>query len=305
MLRSMTGYGSGNVETDDFSLSLELKSVNHRFMKLSGRVSEEFPFLQIEVEEIIRKRLVRGSVYYSVSVEPTRTEDLYDINLAVAEKYLKTLSASSGVPGLATEQPQLRDVLPLPGVVCSHDNLRLRKNGVDARGIQKEALLKATREATKQAVSNLVEMREREGQFLTKEFERYCEVLQELLESISTHAPQAVKEYNVRLLERVKLLLAENDVKVAPEDLLREVAIIAERSDVTEELVRMRSHLEQFRRTLQQPEPVGRKLEFIVQEMFRESNTMGAKVSSAELTRLIVNAKAEVDRLKEQVLNIE
>lgn len=306
MPKSMTGYGVGTTATEEFVLTVELKSVNHRFLKLNGRVSEEFSFLQIELEDLIRKTVHRGAIYYSAMVEPTCRADLYDIDLGILEKYLTTLQKHEGRLSLATaEPPQPKDLLLLPGVVRAEETLKLRRSGLDHQGISREELVTATRTAGKQALDELLAMRSQEGGFLAGEFAVRCQILHDLLGQVKQATPQAIKDHNQRLLDRINHLLSESSLQAHPDDLIREVAIIAERADVAEELTRMESHLQQFLETIEQPPPVGRKLEFIVQEMFRESNTMGAKVSDVSLGRTIVEIKAEVDRLKEQVLNIE
>ena len=296
MLKSMTGYGRDTEQTDSFLLTVEVKSVNNRFLKITGRVSEELAYLQTQIEEIIRKRLIRGSVYFSLTVEPLSRADLYEIDNAVLQKYLSMLKESQKIlNSAATEQPQLRDLLLLPGVVRAEEKLKLGD----------DELLSAARSAMNRALSQLIAMREQEGAFLEEEFRNRSEVLRRLIKKVHADIPTALNDYNQKLTDRVNRLLAEAELNVSTPDLLREVAVVAERSDITEELSRMESHLQQFSDSFANDAPVGRKLEFIVQELFRESNTIGAKALSAELSRSVVEIKAEVDRLKEQVLNIE
>lgn len=296
MLKSMTGYGRDSVETEAFVLTVEVKSVNNRFLKITGRVPEELSYLQTKIEDLIRRRLVRGSVYFNVIVEPASRADLYEIDNGVLKKYLMALRESHDVLNIAqTEQPSLRDLLLLPGVVRAEDGLQLGDG----------ELLGAASTAMDNALTQLIDMRRQEGAFLEEEFRARCSVLRGLIRSVSEETPTALREYNERLRERVNQLLADVGVNVSASDLIREVAVVAERSDVTEELSRMESHLQQFLESLGVAQPVGRKLEFIVQELIREANTMGAKALSAELSRNVVEIKAEVDRLKEQVLNIE
>ena len=154
-------------------------------------------------------------------------------------------------------------------------------------------------------MADMIVMREKEGKNLHRHFKARGKFLQKLLAQVAKHAPDSVQSYQDRLLERVNRLLAEREVALNQQDLLREVAIIAERSDITEEIERMQSHLAQFEESLEANEPVGRKLEFLIQEMFRESNTMTSKCISPELSRNLVDIKAEVDRLKEQIQNVE
>ncbi len=296
MLKSMTGYGRDTVETDAFVLTVEVKSVNNRFLKITGRVPEELSYLQTKIEDLIRKRLVRGSVYFSVVVEPRSRADLYEIDNGVLQKYLTTLREAHEILNINNQQePSLTDLLLLPGVVRAEDKMKL---GADE-------LLDAACTAMDKALTQLVEMRRQEGAFLESEFRDRREALRGLIQKVNTETPAVLQEYNEKLKERVNYLLVNADVNVSSNDLIREVAVVAERSDITEELSRMESHLQQFLESIESTQPVGRKLEFIVQELFRESNTMGAKALSAELSRSVVEIKAEVDLLKEQVLNIE
>lgn len=296
MLKSMTGYGRDTVETDAFVLTVEVKSVNNRFLKITGRVPEELSYLQTKIEDLIRMRLIRGSVYFSVVVEPCCRADLYEIDNGVLQKYLTTLRESHEILDINDkQQPSLTDLLLLPGVVRAEDKLKL---GADE-------LLDAACTAMDKALTQLVEMRRQEGAFLETEFRDRNETLRGLIQRVNSETPAVLHEYNEKLKERVNQLLANADVNVSSSDLIREVAVVAERSDITEELSRMESHLQQFVESLDSDQPVGRKLEFIVQELFRESNTIGAKALSAKLSRSVVEIKAEVDRFKEQVLNIE
>ena len=296
MLKSMTGYGRHAVETDTFVLTVEVKSVNNKFLKITGRVSEEFTYLQTKIEDLIRKRLIRGSVYFSLTIEPRSTADLYEIDNAVLEKYMKTLRESPAFLNTPdAEQPKLRDLLLLPGVVRAEEGL---KPGTDE-------LLPVACKAMDKALSELVDMRVQEGAFLEQEFRSRTQSLRHLIQKVHTDVPTALNGYNQKLRERVNHLLTDAELNVCASDLIREVAIVAERSDITEELSRMESHLQQFLESLDTDQAVGRKLEFIVQELFRESNTMGAKALSTELSRSVVEIKTEIDRLKEQVLNIE
>jgi uncharacterized protein (TIGR00255 family) len=294
MLRSMTGYGDATVEDSRFVLALEVKSVNHRFLKISSKIAEEVSYLQNDLEELIRKRLVRGSIFFTLWFEPTSYSDLYDIDESLLKKYWTTLRKLKDELNTG-EEIYIKDLLLLPGVIHTEEALILGKE---------EVLPEALR-AMDEALSKLLSMREEEGRNLEADMSLHARHLGNLLEKIKQAAPLALEEYHQKLDQRVRLLLGEQHGILAPEDILKEVAILAERSDITEEIARMESHLKQFSDALESQEPVGRKLEFIVQEMFRESNTMGAKTSSRELNQHIVELKAEVDRLKEQVLNIE
>jgi len=294
MLKSMTGYGQATLEGKDFVLSIEVKSVNNRFLKISGKIAEEVAYLQNELEEEIRKYVIRGSISFAVHFEPTKYENLYEIDEEVLKKYLHTLNRLKAELH-SKEEILLKDLLLLPGVIHIEEALILGKDEV----------LPIAQEAMARALADLVQMRAKEGATLDQEFRKRSDMIGELLERIRAEAPQALTEYHTKLEDRVNHLLSQKGVTLAPEDLLPEVAILAERSDITEEISRFESHLKQFVETLDSPQPIGRKLEFIVQELFRESNTMSSKSSNSKLNQSIVEVKAEVDRLKEQVANVE
>jgi len=294
MLRSMTGYGEAKLEDEQFVLSIELKSVNNRFLKISGKVPEEVSYLLNDLEGQIRKSLLRGSVFFALRFEPKRDADLYEIDEGLLKKYLKTLTRIN--KELKTEDAiGIKDLLLLPGVVHTEEALH----------VGREEVLAVARSALEATLEGVIKMRSLEGARLEEEFRARSNRLKALLEIVRREAPRAVEEYQQKLEERVNQLLNEKGVKLEPQDLLKEVAILAERSDIAEEIQRLESHLDQFVETIKESVPVGRKLEFIVQEMLRESNTMSAKSPNTTLSRNIVEIKTEVDRLKEQVVNVE
>jgi uncharacterized protein (TIGR00255 family) len=290
----MTGYGEVRISADGFELAVETKGVNNRFLKVSSKLSEEISYLQNDLEEEVRRYVERGSVFVTIYFRPTRFTDLYEIDEEVLKKYVKRLKSLGRELGNHQEIP-LRDLLLLPGVVHTEENVLLGK----------KAVLPAALKGLRAALKCMIAMREREGRNLTRQFQARGKVLRGLLAKVAAQAPGAVAEYQRRLGDRVNRLLADRDIALSGAELLKEVAIMAERSDITEEVERMQSHLDQFEESLQAKEPVGRKLEFLVQEMFRESNTMASKSTSPELSRYLVEIKAEVDRLKEQIQNVE
>ena len=290
----MTGYGEAAAELDRFVISIELRSVNNRFLKLITKVPDELSFLQNDLESQIRETLVRGTVYLTLRCEPRDTSDLYEIDPTVLKKYLATVKRLK-TEIVETEDLSIRDLLLLPGVVRAEETMVP----------EKESIRPAIRPSMEDALSRIQAMRQQEGRHIDKDLRERLEALTGLIDSVRKEAPRAVEEYHKKLDQRLRLLLGEHQGALAPEDILKEVAILAERSDINEEIGRMESHIAQFSEVLDSDGPVGRKLEFIVQEMFREANTMGSKSASSGLTRDIVQLKAEVDRMKEQVVNVE
>ena len=294
MLKSMTGYGDATLEGKSFLISVEVKSVNNRFLKIVSKIPDEVSYIQNEMEDLIRKAILRGSIFLTVRFEPTRYVDMYEIDEEVLKKYLTTLNKIK--EDLHTDERILiKDLLLLPGVIHTEEALILGK----------EEVLPIALEALGRAIAQLLKMRADEGARMEDEFRRRSQSLFALVDDVKKHAPEALGEYHQKLEERVNMLLSQKGVALSAVDLLKEVAILAERSDITEEVTRMDSHLRQFVSSLDVPQAVGRKLEFLVQEMVRESNTMGAKSYGSELNKSIMEMKTEVDRLKEQVMNVE
>ena len=293
-MRSMTGYGDAVSETPEFVLGIDIKAVNNRFLKISSKISDEVSFLQVDLDEAVRKRLARGSIFFTLRFQPTTFSDLYQVNEDVVKKYVATVKKLREELG-STEDVRLQDILTLPGAIKADDSVIPERAEV----------LPIALETMENALAKMIEMREHEGGNLREELRVRYENVGSLMGEVKKAAPQALEEHFRKLEERTRALLGEQKAGLDEGGVLREAALLAERSDISEEIARMDSHLEQFSETMESTEPVGRKLEFICQEMFRESNTMGSKAPGSEVGRSVVEIKAEVDRLKEQVLNVE
>lgn len=289
MIRSMTGFGDARVERGGVTYSLEVRSVNHRYLKAQVRLPDEFAPLEGGLEETLRGLLQRGSVTVRCSAEGSPASQAGAINENVLEAYLKTIEAASQKLGSGTTV-DMAGMLALPGV--------LRAEPLDAR-------LAAAREAFKEllpkACEKLVGMRTKEGATLHAELVELCGVVSASLEVVQSKAPEVSKLYETRLKARIEQLLPEAE----PVDIVREVAAYAERCDVNEEISRLSGHVEQFLLAIEEDGPVGRKLDFIAQEMLREANTIASKSPDADLSRAAIDAKAAIDRIKEQVQNVE
>lgn len=295
MIRSMTGFGDARLERGGVTYSLEVRSVNHRYLKAQVRLPDEFAPLEGGLEEALRGLLQRGSVTVRCSAEGSPASQAGAINQGVLESYLQAVHAASLKLG---ERPSefvkpsldLAGLLSLPGV--------LRVEPLDAR---LAAAREAFHELLPQACLKLVDMRAREGQALHAELAQLCSVVSSSLEIVRAKAPDVSKLYESRLKSRIEQLLPEAD----PVDIVREVAAYAERCDVNEEISRLGGHVEQFLLGIAEAGPVGRKLDFIAQEMLREANTIASKSPDADLSRAAIEAKAAIDRIKEQVQNVE
>ncbi len=289
MIRSMTGFGDARLERGGVTYSLEVRSVNHRYLKAQVRLPDEFAPLEGGLEETLRGLLQRGSVTVRCSAEGSPASQAGAINENVLEAYLKAIEGASHKLGSGTTV-DMAGLLALPGV--------LRAEPLDAR---LAAAREAFNELLPKACDKLVEMRKREGAALHAELAELCGVVSNSLKIVQAKAPEVSKLYEARLKARIEQLLPEAE----PVDIVREVAAYAERCDVNEEISRLSGHVEQFLHAIEEDGPVGRKLDFIAQEMLREANTIASKSPDADLSRAAIEAKAAIDRIKEQVQNVE
>ncbi len=295
MIRSMTGFGSASIQTNGAHYALELRSLNNRYFKVQVRLPEELQGLEAELEAALAKRLSRGSIVIAVRCADNSANAAARINADAVQSYLDQLFA---VPGLDHDSAQvdLAALLALPGVMITDTGEeRLRQ--------ARDALLKLL----DQACDKLIAMREREGEMLLEDLHRHREAISKHLKVVTGRVPQMIELYQQKLHQRMETLLAETGAKVRDEDILREVAVFAERSDIAEEVARLQGHLAQFGEIIDSDgnEPCGRTLDFIAQEMLREANTIGSKCLEVEVSRRIVEIKGAIDRTKEQVQNVE
>lgn len=292
MILSMTGYGEVQHSDDGVSYVLELRSLNNRYFKASIKLPESLSVFESEVEKLLRTRLSRGSVTYSLRVRDVRADAAQEINIAAVESYVKQLGRlSSQLP----VQIDLASILALPGV-C-------QPPGLDEA--ERERQWKVLESMTLKAMDRLIEMRRVEGKALRDDLMRQCAQIRKHLASIAERAPIVLKEYHQRLLSRTNELLAESKLPLQLDDVRREVALYAERCDINEEIARLGSHLDQFEKLCDSRELAGRKLDFLAQELLRETNTIGSKANDAVIAQHIVEIKGAIDRLKEQVQNVE
>lgn len=284
-MRSMTGYGAGREDGAFGVVDVEVRSVNARFSKVSIRAPSTLAAREAEMEAQTLKTVRRGNVAVTVSLRSRSTMTPAMINEEVALAY-QAVFRRIGLPEAS--------IVQLPGVVVSQ--------APEALG---EDEWRAVSRALDKALNALVAMREREGSALKDILERSATSLASLREAVGARVPLVLKEHQAKLRERVNTLLEGSGTTLDEATLAREVAVLADRGDVTEELDRLSSHLKQTRDLLVSNEPVGRALEFVAQEMLREVNTIGSKSSDAELARLVIEMKSEVERFKEQVANVE
>lgn len=292
MIRSMTGIGVAAATKNGIAARVEVRSVNHRYLQVKARLSSDLAHLEPGIEAAVRDSVDRGSVSVSASVEREALLRTARVNTEVAKRYRKALGALSKELGLAGDV-RLENLIGLPGVIGSGDDDRERKR-------EDELVLGCAREA----VERLVRMRAREGMSLLADLRKNAKGIAGLVAAIGKRMPIVVREHHEALKKRVEDLL-DGRQAVRPEDLARELALIADRMDVGEELTRLGSHLEQWESLLAKGGPVGRQLDFLVQEMLREANTIGSKCNDATVAHAVVELKTLIERLREQVQNVE
>ncbi len=293
MIVSMTGFGDASAERAGTHYAVEVRSLNNRFFKPVIKLPDGVSGLEPELESSLRERLGRGSITYILKMRSDSAEAAYHINVGALQAYVDQLKAVRGLDGFVTLD--LAGLVQLPGV-CSEprdDSDEIARHG------------DVIRELTAAAVAKLHGMRVREGQALFDELMRHVGVIAAALADIAARAPAVVEDYHQRLQQRVNQLLSRAEMRVDEGALIREVAVFAERADVAEEIQRLTSHLGAFEEACRRDEHAGRKLDFIAQEMLREANTIGSKANDAAIARCIVEIKGAIDRLKEQVQNVE
>ncbi len=296
MLTSMTGYGQASLEKDGVSYTLELRTVNSKYLKIILRLPDDVGFLEDEIEKQLKKSLFRGTLNYSLRIKNVSAKPTFEINTAYLDAYVEQIDKAAGsVNANIATNVSLVELLSLPSV--------LQVSEPDEALAQSTRL--AVRELTEKALDALIEMRMVEGRAMAKDLEGNCHLMRDILENVKVKAPTVVIEYKDKLQKRVDELLKDAHLELDESILTREVAIFADRCDISEEIARLDSHLEQFLNLCQEGGVVGKRLDFLCQEMFRETNTMGSKASSAEISKCVVDLKCCIDRIKEQVQNVE
>jgi len=294
LLQSMTGFGESHCQHEGLAVTVEVRAINNRFFKLSVRTTEGYASLEPLVEVAVRRSVHRGTIQVNVWVDRHRSPDECNVNVEVLDRYRRQLETLQRQWNAAEPVP-LSALLALPGVV---DDTCL--SAVDATADW--PLIERTLHA---AMENLGRMRNDEGRAMAADLTANCRLVTASLDRIQQRAPLVVEDYRNRLFERLRKVLAELQVSIEPADLIKEVGLFADRGDISEEIVRLRSHLEQFQTTMELPESAGRKLDFLTQEMFREANTIGSKANDVEIARQVIEIKTAVERIREMIQNIE
>ena len=292
MVRSMTGFGRGEVSRDGKEFTVEIKTVNHRYLDIFIKMPRQISFLEDRVRELVSKAISRGKIdvyitygnYGDDSRQVTIDEQLAKAYISALEELRDRFSLADDISvSLLSKCPEV-----------------LKVEQVEEDGEQLWEILKT---ALDDAVASLIRMREIEGEAMKKALLERADAIEAVIGKIEARAPEVPREYKTKLTERISDLLEQ---QVADESrIAMEVALFADRCSIDEELVRLRSHFGQMRQILDMDQPVGRKLDFLVQEMNREINTIGSKANDLEITRYVVDVKSEIEKIREQVQNIE
>ncbi len=292
MANSMTGYGRSRRTAENYDITVEMKSVNHRYADFSIKLPRFCVFLEDDIKKCISKKVSRGKIDVFVTVRKEEDDSKeFTINTAAAKSLIDSLRSLS-------ESFGLKDDLTLSSVAGFDDIFEINYKEED------EDLLKScVLNVLDEALAAFCETRKREGEKLVADMKMRNDTVREKLEEIKKLEPQTVAQYRARLEERIRELIS--DAAVDESRLLTETAIMADKLSITEEIVRLSSHLDEFERIITSDEPVGRRLDFLMQEMNRETNTIGSKSNSLEIARLVVDIKAELEKMREQLQNLE
>ena len=295
----MTGFGRGQYEDENFSVTVEMKTVNHRYNEVAIRLPRFLNPLEDKIRKTILKTVNRGRIDVFINADYTSSENCtlkVDKNLAAAyHKALQEVGAAIGLEELNINSAQ--EVMYLSR--CQ-DVINVKEGFFDV-----ETVWPKVEQAVKEALDNLVTMRKTEGGNIYGDFIYRADLIAEKLTKIEERSPMVVEEYQAKLTDRLNNLLADHNITVEPERLLQEVAIFADRASITEEIVRLKSHIKQFKNIINSDQPVGRKLDFLIQEFNREANTIASKANDYTLAQIVVEIKAEIEKIREQIQNIE
>jgi uncharacterized protein (TIGR00255 family) len=292
MILSMTGYGTGSAQKDDFAVSVEIRTVNHRFLDLHVRISREYLFLEGEIQKLVRKSLQRGRVDINATVQNAGSA-AFLINNDLVKSYVEAACNLKAEFQFA-DSLDLKTLLSLPGVL---------KNGDIAQADDQGAVAELVRSSVQEALDGVLEMRQREGALLQEEMLRNLAAIEESTRSIGELSVDSAAECLQKLKDRLAQLMPQGGVD--PQRLAQEAALIADKCDISEEVTRLGSHIEQYHSLMKAKEKAGKKLDFLLQEMQRESNTILSKTANLEVAQHAIAIKADIEKLREQVQNVE
>lgn len=292
MVTSMTGFGRGKVSCQDFNITVEIKSVNHRYFEYSSRMPRAFQFLDDTLKTLCGQKISRGKVELNVQFEDTSSKSIeLSINEAYADAYITALHKFA-------KQYRLKDDIKASSIIGNSEIFTVKKRDID-----EELIKESVTQATTQAIEGFIAARAVEGERLVADVKGRADYILTQVGFIEQRSPQTIREYRQKIEDRMRELIG--DVQIDEQRLLTETAIFADKIAVAEETVRLRSHIDSLCSMLDEGGVIGRKLDFIVQEMNRETNTIGSKCQDMEITKVVVDIKSEIEKIREQIQNIE
>ena len=288
----MTGFGEARLQDPRWTIAVELRTVNNRHFKLSARISDSHTMVEPALEQLIREKVRRGTVQVNLRIErPHRPED-YRLNLTALASYRDQLKSLRGFDERSLD---ISGLLSLPGVI---------EDKLPEADVPLDDWPEISR-VVAQALARLEAARAQEGKAMADELRSLGRATLDHLNAIAERGPLVVQNLQARMCERIQSLVKDSGVTVEPSDVVRETAILADRCDISEEIVRLRAHLSQYHEIIDEPQSAGRKLEFVAQEIGREINTIGSKASDVRISRLVVEVKAILEKIRELVQNVE
>ena len=292
MIKSMTGYGKSTLEINSRKYQVEIKSLNHRYLDISIRMPKQLSYLEETIKQQISSKISRGKIDVFISWENNSIEGrTIKINTALAKAYIEELRKLA-------EEENLSDNIEVNDIARYPDVLIVQENQED------ETIKNEIIEVVNKAVNNLVEMKQNEGIKIAEDLRKRLDYFQEEVNKVKEFSTGLINEYIVKLEERIKELLPNNQ-EIDKNRLMQEIVIYADKCSIEEEVTRLNSHIGQFKEFLKSDETVGKKLDFIIQEMNRETNTIGSKSNNLNITNGVIDMKTEIENLREQVQNIE
>lgn len=292
MIKSMTGFGRGHQVLNGRDITVEIRSVNHRYYEFSSRLPRSLGYVEDKLKTLLQGRISRGKVEVSVMINNVEAADeKITINHEIVKEYIDAMRSVKDEFGLV-------DDLSLSNILRIPDAFTVVKTETD-----EEQLWEDIRSTAEEALEHFISMRENEGERMKQDVLSRLAKIEEWVGVVETRSPMVVEDYRKRLYDKMCEVLSSTNID--ENRILMEAGIFSEKTAVDEETVRLRSHIAQFRGMLESGEPVGRKLDFLVQEMNRETNTIGSKVQDIEVTRIVVDQKSEIEKIREQIQNIE
>lgn len=293
MVMSMTGYGSDEFHIDDTTITVEMKSVNSRYLDFIPKIPRTLQELEIEMKNIVQQYFHRGRIelYITITGDYLTNKSLI-VDWDLLDQYMKKFVE-------AKERYNLTGDFPLASIMLNDELFVIQETKTDSESF-KTLLLESVEKATKQVLAN----RESEGNFLAEDITNRIDHMEIIVQSLQSRKEIVYKEYRERIKKRIEQHIGQS-IEIDEVQLLHEIALLAEKGDITEEITRLNSHIHHFRQVLVNEKPVGRKLDFITQEMLREVNTIGAKSIDSKISEWIIILKSEIEKIKEQVQNIE